>query len=98
MLRRALLAASLLAFAPAAFAQSYPLSALYINHRYDPRADPYADLERALDRAAAEDKRVLIVVGGDWCGWCTVLDDFLTTHADVRAAFERSFVMVKVNY
>lgn len=99
MLRWVALGAALLAFGPTmAAAQTLPLTALYINDRYDPRADPYADLDRAIDRAEAENKRVLVVVGGDWCGWCQVLDNFLTQHVDIRAAFERSFVMVKVHY
>ncbi len=96
MPRALALAFALLAFAPAA--AETPLSALFINDSYNPRADPYRDLERALDRAEAENKRVLIVVGGDWCGWCEVLDTFLTREVEVRAAFEQSFVMVKVSY
>lgn len=75
-----------------------PPPALSINSSYDPRANPYRDLERALDRAAAENKRVLIVVGGDWCGWCEVLDQTLARDAEVRAAFAASFVMLKVNW
>lgn len=92
------LAAGLMLSGAIASAQSSPLGALYVNTRYDPRANPYRDLERALDRAQAENKRVLVVVGGDWCGWCEVLDQFLTRNADVRAAFEASFVMLKVNW
>lgn len=92
------LAAGLLLSGAGASAQTAPLGALYVNNSYDARANPYRDLERALDRARAENKRVLIVVGGDWCGWCEILDTFLTRNADVRAAFEASFVMLKVNY
>lgn len=97
--RSSILAAALLAlasFASVAAAQT-PASGLYINDQYDPRANPYRDLERGIDRASAENKRILIVVGGDWCGWCEVLDRHLANNADVRAAFERAFVIVKVN-
>jgi thioredoxin-related protein len=90
--------AALVVMVPIASAQTSPLSNLYVNNSYDPRANPYRDLERALDRARAENKRVLIVVGGDWCGWCEILDTFLARNTDVRAAFEASFVMLKVNY
>lgn len=90
---------ALLALSPAmASAQSSPLGNLYVNNSYDPRANPYRDLERALDRAEAENKRVLIVVGGDWCVWCEILDIYLTRNTDVRTAFEASFVMLKVNW
>jgi thiol:disulfide interchange protein len=91
--------ATFLAFAPIhAAAQTSTLSTLYANDRYDPRANPYRDLERAIDRASAENKRVLIVVGGDWCVWCDILDRFLIANADVRDAFEQTFVMLKVNW
>lgn len=98
MLRAFALAFAMLALAPSVAAAQTALSNLYVNNSYAPRANPYRDLERALDRAQAENKRVLIVVGGDWCGWCEILDTFLTRNADVRAAFEASFVMLKVNY
>jgi len=84
-------------FVPIAAAQT-PTSDLYVNAHYDPRANPYRDLERAIDRASAENKRILIVVGGDWCVWCDILDAFLARHADVRAAFAESFVVLKVNW
>lgn len=99
MLRALALIVAILAIAPAfARAQASPLSALYINEGYDPLANPYRDLERAVDRASAQNKRVLIVVGGDWCVWCDILDNYLVRNADVRAAFEQSFVMLKVNW
>lgn len=84
--------------APTAAAQSPPAAATYVNGGYDPRANPYRDLERAVARASAENKRVLIIVGGDWCVWCDILDDFLATDAEVGTAFADSFVMLKVNW
>lgn len=97
--RLSILAAMLLALSPFASdaAAQTPASSLYVNDHYDPRANPYRDLERGIDRASAEHKRILIIVGGDWCGPCEVLDQRLARDADVRAAFERSFVIVKVN-
>jgi thiol:disulfide interchange protein len=88
---------ALSAITPSATAQT-PASRLYLNEGYDWRANPYQDLERAIARASAENKRILIVVGGDWCVWCEVLDLHLARNADVRAAFEQSFVLVKVNW
>jgi thiol:disulfide interchange protein len=97
-MRRALAAlAAMLAFAPADLGAQALRGALYVNDSYDPRANPYRDLERAIERASAEDKRVLLVVGGDWCVWCEILDRHLADDADVYAEFERTFVMVKVN-
>lgn len=84
--------------AAGAAAQTTSPSTLYVNESYDPRANPYRDLERAVARASAENKRILIVVGGDWCVWCDILDRFLAEDAEVRAAFADSFVMLKVNW
>lgn len=86
---------ALMAGAPAA--ASAQTTTLYVNDSYDPRANPYRDLERAIARATAENKRILIVVGGDWCVWCEILDRFLARDAQARAAFEASFVVLKVN-
>ncbi len=97
---RVMSAAALLACAPLiASAQTRAdAPAIYMNRGYSPRANPYRDLERAVDQASAENKRVLIVVGGDWCVWCDILDRFLRDNADVREAFTTSFVMLKVNW
>jgi thioredoxin-related protein len=95
---RALVFVALLALAPVSVAETpATLTPLYVNDSYDPRANPYRDLERAIERATAENKRILIVVGGDWCVWCEILDRFLSADAETRAAFEASFVMLKVN-
>ncbi|MGE0046140.1 MAG: thioredoxin family protein [Hyphomonadaceae bacterium] len=70
---------------------------LYLYPGYDPRRDPAADRASAAERARSENKRVLLEIGGDWCVWCTILDNFLVRHDDVRAAFRSAFVVVKVN-
>jgi thiol:disulfide interchange protein len=91
--------AAMLTLTPAVAAAQTPApSAIYINEGYDPRANPYRDLERAIERASAENKRILIVVGGDWCVWCEILDGFIARNDDVRAAFASSFVLLKVNW
>jgi thioredoxin-related protein len=96
MLRALAVLVALFAFGPTHVGAQTP-SGLFVNDSYDPRANPYRDLERAVARASAEDKRVLLIVGGDWCVWCEILDRHLASNSDVRAAFENSFVVVKVN-
>ena len=41
---------------------------------YDPTHNPVKDLEATVQRAQAESKRILLDVGGEWCGWCHTLD------------------------
>jgi thiol-disulfide isomerase/thioredoxin len=40
-------------------------------------------LAAALQRAQAENKRVLVHIGAPWCGWCRVLDRFLREQGDL---------------
>lgn len=64
---------------------------------YNPKADPRADLQAAVQKAAAENKKVLAVFGADWCPDCrnfhqkmnepplsqTLNDNFVIMHVDV---------------
>jgi thioredoxin-related protein len=63
---------------------------------YDSKADPFAALQAAQVSAAADDKLVLLVSGGDWCIWCHYLYRFLESHDDVDAALHDVFVVAKV--
>lgn len=64
---------------------------------YDPKADPAADLQQALKRARKQGKHVLLEVGGNWCKWCHRLERYIETHKDVKAAWQRAFVVVRVS-
>lgn len=72
---------------------------LYLNSvSYDPKRDPEADLKVAIEKAQADKKRILLDVGGEWCSWCHILDDYLASNKGVGDAFAASFVIVKVNW
>lgn len=44
---------------------------------YDECGDQVEILTRAITAAKAQNKRVLIIYGGEWCIWCHVLDKYL---------------------
>ena len=69
----------------------------YVVAEYDPERNPTADLELAVARASAEQKRILIVVGGDWCLDCLNLDWVIGKTPTVEAALRRGFLVLKVN-
>lgn len=71
---------------------------LYVVSVYDAKRDPAADLKLAITKAQAENKRVLLDVGGDWCVWCHILDDYLGRNKTVGDAFAASFVILKVHW
>lgn len=69
----------------------------YVREHFDETADPAEDLETAKALAKAEDKKILLDVGGDWCVWCEILDTYLQHDEASEAAFACSFVVLKVN-
>jgi thioredoxin-related protein len=66
--------------------------------KFDPRRDAAADVAQALAQAAAQGKRVIVDVGGEWCAWCHILDRFIARNDEVQALIEAHFIWVKVNW
>ena len=94
---------------PVALALAYPAAAgetgkaaeplpFYTVAVYDGKRDPNQDLKDTVARATAEDKRVLLFVGGDWCGWCKVFERFVRANESVSTAITDGFVVMKVDY
>ena len=71
---------------------------LYSVAAYDPARDAAADLAATLERARAEDKRVILEVGGEWCVWCKLLDAYVHDTPGYSARLAREFIIMKVNY
>jgi len=83
---------------PAALAQRpTPIDSIFVVAKYDTTRDPFADLQMARERAKVEGKRILVDVGGQWCSWCHILDDYITAHPRVVEAIRRNYVALKVN-
>lgn len=64
--------------------------------KFDPTRNA-ADLQSAILKAEKENKRIVLDVGGEWCGWCIHMDKFFATHADLTKLRDANFVWVKVN-
>ena len=91
--RRVLVAVALAWCVPAP-----PLRAQALPDRFDPTRDAAKDLDAALVKARAENKRVLVEVGGEWCTWCHILDRFFAANPGLLAYREARFVWLKVNF
>lgn len=63
---------------------------------YRPAANPFHALKAAQAAAAAKNRKILVVAGGEWCRWCHVLDRFLSDNPDVKAELQKEFEIVKV--
>jgi thiol:disulfide interchange protein len=84
--------------AVALFAVACTALALDLPKKFDPARDPAKDVAAAAAAAKTQGKRVLVDVGGEWCVWCHLMDDFIAANADVRAAIDANYIVVKVNW
>jgi thiol:disulfide interchange protein len=61
-------------------------------HLYSSTANPKTDIAIALKQAKAENKRVILDFGGDWCGDCQVLDIYM--HENPNAELIAKYFLV----
>lgn len=73
-------------------------AAFYVVADYGVDRDPAEDLKMAVVRAQTEGKRILVQVGGPWCGWCRILDGFIHDHPSIFEKLEAGFLIMKVNW
>ncbi len=100
-LRMICLSVAVLAAAPALAATRFepPVAGLPgYSFRYNAASDPSADLETALAAAAQKHRRVLVMVGGDWCVWCFLLDRQFDRDRNMAADFYGGFEVLRVYY
>lgn len=51
----------------------------------------------ALLKAKSEDKRVIIDIYTDWCGWCKKMDAEVYSNKEIKNIIEENFVFVKLD-
>jgi thioredoxin-related protein len=90
----ALAAVALVAVAGASVAPEYPKMGADI---YDAHADASVQIAGALAKASAQDKRVLLIFGANWCIWCHRLHATLESEPAVARALDQGFVLVMVD-
>jgi len=65
--------------------------------KYDPARDADADIRAAVAEAKRSGRRVILDVGGEWCGWCHTLDRYFVEHPDLQKYRDAHFVWLKIN-
>ena len=65
--------------------------------KFDPLRDPAADLQKAVEQASADGKRIILDIGGEWCVWCRYMDRFFILNPELNALKKKNFVWVKIN-
>lgn len=65
---------------------------------YDEKADATQQIAAALAKAKAENQRVLIQWGANWCGWCHLLHDLFKSDAKIarELLYEYNVVLVDI--
>lgn len=82
----------------AAWRSSDPVRAVLGNPRiYDPSADGEQQLADALVRAKAEEKRVLLSLGANWCSDSQRMFHLLRTDSELQRELSRSYVLAMVD-
>ncbi len=65
---------------------------------YNPAADARAEIDAAVKKASAENKNVLLQIGGNWCIWCIRFNNLVSQDADLNKFVRDNYVIVHVNY
>jgi len=64
---------------------------------YDTNADGKEQIAAALKTAQAENKRVILKFGANWCGWCHRLSGVLKTNAELAQLVKDNYVVVLID-
>jgi thiol:disulfide interchange protein len=65
--------------------------------KFDPLRDPAADLKTAIASAKKNGKRIILDVGGEWCVWCHILDEYIAANPDIAEILNDNYVWLKIN-
>jgi thioredoxin-related protein len=64
---------------------------------YDESADARQDIEAAIAEASRNGKHILLMFGGNWCGWCHALHGLFQSHQEISRLLEQRYVLVMVD-
>lgn len=64
---------------------------------YDDEADPISQIDNAIKAATVSGRNVICQVGGNWCRWCLMFSDFITSDEDIAKLVGENFEYVHVN-
>lgn len=81
----------------AALSVAKPTETPFVREKFDPLRDPKADLAEAVITATKENKRIILDIGGEWCGWCVYMDKFFYQNPKLDKLRNDNYVWIKVN-
>lgn len=66
-------------------------------HTYDEKADAKADIAAALVKAKKNNKRVLLMFGANWCGWCHKLHGVFESNREIGKTLLYEYERVNID-
>lgn len=64
---------------------------------YDRAADAKVQVAKAVEKARHDDRRILLMFGGDWCGWCHKLHGLFKSDREIASLLSYEYVLVTVD-
>lgn len=64
---------------------------------YDEKADGTQQITNALATAKADHKRVLLMFGANWCGWCHKLHNLFGSDKEIGETLKANYVVVLID-
>jgi thioredoxin-related protein len=65
---------------------------------YNPEANVSSEISQGLIKAKAENKQLLLQVGGNWCPWCLKFHKLCSEDQDIKTLIGKNYVWIMVNY
>lgn len=65
---------------------------------YNPKANAEKEVAQLLPKAKAENKNILLQIGGNWCLMCYRLNAFIQTDSTLKGLLKDNFVSYHLNY
>lgn len=65
---------------------------------YKPSDDADSKINALLIKAKAENKKVFLQAGGNWCVWCLRFNDFVKNNKQVKNMLYKNYLYYHLNY
>lgn len=65
---------------------------------YNPELKGEEQIDAALSLAKESNKHVLVQVGGNWCSWCLLYNNYVNDDIELKKYQDDNFVVIHLNY
>lgn len=65
---------------------------------YNIHADGIKQLDSAMIDAEMQNKHIMVQIGGNWCPWCFIFNDFIKNDNELDSIVKADYVVIHVNY